>query len=197
MARKKQTSGGSARRTRSARQEASTLRARLARVRLVSLDVDGVMTDGRVVYGPDGRPAELQFFHVQDGIAIEWLRQHGLAVVWITGRGSRATELRAQELGVSELHARVKDKRAVLQDVQRRLGIAPEETLAMGDDLPDLALAGVCGVFVAPANAVREVRQCAALVTRTAGGAGAVRELVQALLVARGQWRALVARYRR
>ena len=67
----------------------ASLRTKLARARLVCLDVDGVMTDGRIVYGPRGRDQELQFFHVQDGIAIEWLLQHGLAVVWISGRGSR------------------------------------------------------------------------------------------------------------
>jgi 3-deoxy-D-manno-octulosonate 8-phosphate phosphatase (KDO 8-P phosphatase) len=172
----------------------ASLRTRLARAKLVCLDVDGVLTDGRIVYGPRGREEELQFFHVQDGIAIEWLRQHGVEVVWISGRGSRATELRAAELGVSELHTRVKDKRACLEDVQRRLAIRPDETVVMGDDLPDLALLGACALFAAPRNAVAEVRERAALVTRASGGAGAVRELVQALLEARGAWDALVAR---
>jgi 3-deoxy-D-manno-octulosonate 8-phosphate phosphatase (KDO 8-P phosphatase) len=172
----------------------SSLRTRLARARLVCLDVDGVLTDGRIVYGPKGRAEELQTFHVQDGIAIEWLLQHGLAVVWISGRGSRATELRAAELGVTELFTRVKDKRAALEDVQRRLAIGAHETIAMGDDLPDLALLGACGLFAAPRNAVAEVRARAAIVTRAGGGAGAVRELAQAILAARGVWSALVAR---
>ncbi len=177
-----------------AKRAPSSLRSTLARVRLVSLDVDGVMTDGRVVYGPEGRAGELQFFHVQDGIAIEWLRQHGIHVAWITGRGSRTTQVRAAELGVRELHLRVKDKRAVLEDVQRRLGVGADETLVMGDDLPDLVQHSACALFVAPSNAVPEVRAAAHLVTRAAGGNGAVRELVRALLEARGQWRALVAR---
>jgi len=173
---------------------AATLRTRLARTQLVCLDVDGVLTDGRIVYGPRGREEELQFYHVQDGIAIEWLRAHGIAVVWISGRGSRTTEVRAAELGVSELHTRVKDKRAVLEDVQRRLGIGADATVVMGDDLPDLALLGACSVFAAPHNAVAEVRARAALVTRASGGAGAVRELACAILAARGDWDALVAR---
>ena len=172
----------------------ASLRTKLARARLVCLDVDGVMTDGRIVYGPRGRDQELQFFHVQDGIAIEWLLQHGLAVVWISGRGSRTTEVRAKELGVSELHTRVKDKRACLEAVQRRRSVDPDETIVMGDDLPDLALLGACALFVAPSNAVAEVRQRAQLVTRAAGGAGAVRELAQRILAARGEWNALVAR---
>jgi 3-deoxy-D-manno-octulosonate 8-phosphate phosphatase (KDO 8-P phosphatase) len=171
-----------------------SLRTKLARARLVCLDVDGVMTDGRIVYGPRGREQELQFFHVQDGIAIEWLLQHGLAVVWISGRGSRTTEVRAKELGVSELHTRVKDKRLCLEDVQRRRSIAVDETIVMGDDLPDLALHSLCALFTAPRNAVAEVRAKAALVTRAAGGAGAVRELAQRILAARGDWDALVAR---
>jgi 3-deoxy-D-manno-octulosonate 8-phosphate phosphatase (KDO 8-P phosphatase) len=173
---------------------AQTLRTKLARARLVCLDVDGVLTDGRVVYGPRGREEELQHFHVQDGIAIEWLLQHGLAVVWISGRGSRATEARAKELGVSELHTRVKDKRLCLEDVQRRRSVDADETIVMGDDLPDLALLGACGLFAAPRNAVAEVRKRAGLVTRAAGGAGAVRELAQRILEARGVWSALVAR---
>jgi len=173
---------------------AGSLRTKLANAKLVVLDVDGVMTDGRIVYGPRGREEELQFFHVQDGIAIEWLRAHGIAVVWISGRGSRTTEVRAQELGVSELHTRIKDKRVCLEDVQRRLGIGTDETIAMGDDLPDLALLGACALFVAPRNAVDEVRARAGLVTLSCGGAGAVRELVQAILAARGDWDALVAR---
>jgi 3-deoxy-D-manno-octulosonate 8-phosphate phosphatase (KDO 8-P phosphatase) len=173
---------------------AAPLRRRLARARLLCLDVDGVLTDGRIVYGPRGRAEELQCYHVQDGIAIEWLRAHGLAVVWISGRGSRATEQRAAELGVSELFTRVKDKRACLEEVQRRLAIGPDETIVMGDDLPDLALLGACALFAAPRNAVPEVRERAALVTRASGGAGAVRELARAILVARGDWNALVAR---
>ena len=172
----------------------AALRTSLARARLVCLDVDGVLTDGRIVYGPRGRDEELQTYHVQDGIAIEWLRQHGIAVVWISGRGSRATELRAAELGVNELHTRIKDKRACLEDVQRRLAIGAHETVAMGDDLPDLALLGACALFAAPRNAVAEVRKRAGLVTRASGGAGAVRELAQALLEARGAWSAIVAR---
>jgi len=172
----------------------SPLRTRLARARLLCLDVDGVLTDGRIVYGPRGRAEELQQYHVQDGIAIEWLLEHGVQVVWISGRGSRATELRAEELGVRELHTRVKDKRAVLEDVQRRLAIAAHETIVMGDDLPDLALLGACALFAAPRNAVAEVRARAGLVTRASGGAGAVRELAQAILAARGAWSAIVAR---
>jgi 3-deoxy-D-manno-octulosonate 8-phosphate phosphatase (KDO 8-P phosphatase) len=192
VALRRKQAGRSARKA--AKRPRASLRTKLARVRLVCLDVDGVLTDGRIVYGPRGRAEELQFYHVQDGIAIEWLRAHDLAVVWISGRGSRTTEVRAAELGVSELHTRVKDKRAVLEEVQQRLAIGAHETVVMGDDLPDLALLGACSVFAAPRNAVREVRARATFVTRASGGAGAVRELACAILQARGVWDALVAR---
>jgi 3-deoxy-D-manno-octulosonate 8-phosphate phosphatase (KDO 8-P phosphatase) len=157
----------------------------LARVRLVALDVDGVLTDGRIVYVGD---AEAQAFDVHDGQGLAWLRRAGVEVAWITGRGSAATRARAQGLGVVELHVRVPDKHAVLVDVQRRLGITRAETLAMGDDVPDLGLARAASLFVAPANARSEVRERADVVCAAAGGRGAVREACEALLRARGAW---------
>ncbi len=171
-----------------------SLRSCLARIRLVSLDVDGVMTDGRITYGPAGRSDERPSFHVQDGIAIEWLRKAGITVAWITGRGCSATKDRARELGVAEYHARVKDKRACLEALQRRLNLNATETLVMGDDLPDLCQLGIAGVFAAPANAVREVREQARLCTRASGGNGAVREVAEAILRARGEWDDIVER---
>lgn len=192
MALRRKKAGRSAREA--PKRRGATLRRKLARTRLLCLDVDGVLTDGRIVYGPLGRAAELQFFHVHDGIAIEWLIRAGIRVVWISGRGSRTTAVRARELGVEELFLRVKDKRACLESVQTRLRLRAENTVVMGDDLPDLALLGACSVFAAPANAVPEVRERAAFVTRAAGGAGAVRELARAILQARGVWDALLAR---
>jgi 3-deoxy-D-manno-octulosonate 8-phosphate phosphatase (KDO 8-P phosphatase) len=157
----------------------------LARVRLVALDVDGVLTDGRIVYVGD---AEAQMFDVHDGQGLAWLRRVGVELAWITGRGSAATEKRARDLGVTELHLHTRDKHAVLSDVQARLGIARDETLAMGDDVPDLGLARGAGLFVAPANARAEVRERADVVCQAGGGRGAVRETCEALLRARGAW---------
>lgn len=157
---------------------------RLAHVALVALDVDGVLTDGAVVYDGEG---EVQSFHVHDGAALVWLRRLGVHVVWITGRGCAATERRAQELGC-RLLTRVDDKDAALTALQEELDVPPEKTLAMGDDLPDLGLARRAGIFCAPADARPQVRARAALVTRARGGRGAVREVVEALLEARGLW---------
>ena len=164
----------------------------LARVRLFVCDVDGVLTDGRVVY-LDGQ--EQQAFSVHDGAAFAWLRAAGVRSAWISGRGCAATKRRAMELGVQYLRARVADKAIALGEVQDELGLSPEETVAIGDDLQDLALAQRAAVFAAPANARPEVRARAALITRASGGEGAVRELAEHVLRARGAWDGLLARY--
>jgi 3-deoxy-D-manno-octulosonate 8-phosphate phosphatase (KDO 8-P phosphatase) len=161
----------------------------LAEARLVALDVDGCLTDGRVVFGPGG---ETQSFCVHDGQGLKFLQRAGVEIAWITGRGSQATELRARELGVTELHMRVGPKQEVLEGLRRRLGIATERTVAMGDDLADLGLARASGFFAAPANARVEVRAAADAVTVAAGGDGAVRELCELILRAKGAWRGLV-----
>jgi 3-deoxy-D-manno-octulosonate 8-phosphate phosphatase (KDO 8-P phosphatase) len=154
----------------------------LARARLLALDVDGTLTDGRVAYLGD---EELAVFHVHDGHGLVRLMAAGVRVAWISGRGSRAVERRARELGVSELHLRVRAKDAVLTDIQTRLDVAPADTVAMGDDLPDLAFLERAALLVAPADARPEVRERAGLVTRAGGGAGAVRELVERWMAAR------------
>jgi 3-deoxy-D-manno-octulosonate 8-phosphate phosphatase (KDO 8-P phosphatase) len=166
--------------------------ARLAGVRLLALDVDGVLTDGRIVYGPDGPTDERPAFDVQDGIALRWLQQEGVVVAWISGRGSPAVGIRARELEIREVHLSVASKSEVLSRIQERLGVPPEATAGMGDDLPDLGLRARCGFFAAPANARRELRACADLVTESAGGRGAVRELAERLLRAKGRWQAIV-----
>jgi 3-deoxy-D-manno-octulosonate 8-phosphate phosphatase (KDO 8-P phosphatase) len=166
--------------------------ARLARVRLLALDVDGVLTDGKIVYGEAGPADERLAFDVQDGIALRWLQEAGIAVAWISGRGSPALMHRARELGILEVHLRAVSKRETLREMQVRLGIAPEETAAMGDDLPDLGLRSRSGFFAAPANARPEVRERADVVTGASGGRGAVRELCERLLRAQGRWQAIV-----
>ena len=166
--------------------DASVARA-LRDARLVALDVDGTLTDGVIAY-VEG--FELQRFCVHDGQGLVWLRELGVAVAWITGRGCAATRRRADELGV-RLFERCGPKAAVLERVQAELGLAPERTIAMGDDLPDLALATRAALFACPADARPEVRARAQLVTRAAGGRGAVRELAELVLRAQGAWEAL------
>jgi 3-deoxy-D-manno-octulosonate 8-phosphate phosphatase (KDO 8-P phosphatase) len=170
---------------------AEELERRLANARLLVFDVDGTLTDGGVNYVGD---QELCRFHVHDGQGLVWLAQAGLTLAWISGRGSRAVERRALELGVKRVVLGAVDKAAALERMQAELGIGVEHTLAMGDDLPDLALAARAVVFVAPANARPEVRERAAFVTAAKGGEGAVRELAERVLAARGEWEARVAR---
>ena len=168
------------------------LAARLARIRLLALDVDGVLTDGSIAYGAYGPADQIQRFDVQDGLALRWLAKADVKIAWITGLGCMANIQRARELEIDELFERVASKGEVLREIQTRLAIARDETAAMGDDLPDLALRAAAGFFAAPANAVDEVKSRADLVTRASGGRGAVRELCEAILRAKGRWQAIL-----
>lgn len=166
--------------------------SRLSAVRLLALDIDGVLTDGSIAYGAYGPADQLQRFNVQDGLALRWIAKAGVKIAWISGRGCVANMQRARELEIDELFEKVADKGDVLREIQDRLSISRDETAAMGDDLPDLALRGACGFFAAPANAVADVKERADLVTRSSGGDGAVRELCEAILRAKGRWQAIL-----
>lgn len=168
------------------------MRGALARTRLLVLDVDGVLTGGGIGKGTRGPGDEVLFFHVHDGIALQWLQKAGVRVAWITGRGSAAAIARAEELKIDELVTNAQHKGEELRRVQAKLGITRDATIAMGDDLPDLALRGECALFVAPANARDEVKQHAGLVLGTRGGEGAVRELAEHVLRAQERWQAIV-----
>ena len=170
----------------------SKTEAVLARARLLALDVDGVLTDGRIVYGASGAAGEEQRFDVQDGLALRWLQREGIVVAWITGRGCPATAHRARELEIGELHTAALSKRAVLEEIQARLDIDVSKTIAMGDDLPDLGLRAAAGFFAAPNNARPEIKERADFVTLASGGAGAVRELAELVLRAQGRWQAIL-----
>ncbi len=170
---------------------------RLARTRLLVLDVDGVLTDGRIVYGAYGPADETPRFHVQDGLGLRWLIESGVAIAWVTGRGCVATTHRARELGIDEVHQKVARKSEVVREIQSRRSIDAGETVAMGDDLPDLGLRAAAGTFVAPANARDEIQAVADFVTQRTGGDGAVRELCEHILRAKGRWQAILDSARR
>jgi 3-deoxy-D-manno-octulosonate 8-phosphate phosphatase (KDO 8-P phosphatase) len=161
--------------------------ARRARaIRLLLLDVDGVLTDGRLVYGPAGE--ESKVFHVRDGHGLVLARAAGIEVAVISGRKSTAVARRLEDLGVRELHEGVGDKAALLPDLCARHGVRPVEVAFMGDDLPDLPLLRQVGLALAPADGAPEVRRQAHWTARRPGGGGAVREAVEWLLRARGAW---------
>ena len=159
---------------------------RLANIRLLALDIDGTLTDGQVVYAVEGN---VQRYSVHDGQGLVWVRRlAGVKQAWISGRAGSPARRRAKELRVDCLRLGVGPKGPVLRAVQEELGIGPDQTLSMGDDWPDLALAEGSAIFVAPRNARGEVRQRADFVTKNVGGAGAVREVCEWLLYAKGFW---------
>jgi 3-deoxy-D-manno-octulosonate 8-phosphate phosphatase (KDO 8-P phosphatase) len=168
-------------------------------IRLLILDVDGVLTDNTVTIGlVDGQRVEFKSFHIQDGLGLAIFRQSGIPVVWMSGRVSEATTLRATELRISEvLQLKGARKLPATEELMQRHGVAWSEIAFVGDDLADLPVMRRCGLPVAVANAVSEVRESAALVTRAEGGRGAVREVIELLLKARGTWEESVRGYLR
>jgi 3-deoxy-D-manno-octulosonate 8-phosphate phosphatase (KDO 8-P phosphatase) len=157
-----------------------------ARIRLLVLDVDGVLTDGGLYYGPSGECAKR--FHVQDGLAIVAAQRAGLTIAIVSGRTSESVVQRFAELGVAEVHQGVRDKRAVLTKLMTRMRLDRAQVAVMGDDLNDLPPMRKAGLALAPRNAAREVRQAAHWISRRAGGEGAVREALELLLRARDAW---------
>ena len=156
---------------------------RLRNVRLLGLDVDGVLTDGRLYYGPD--QAEFKAFHVQDGSAMKRLLSFGVPIAIVTGRTSEAVARRTSELGVPYVFAGVADKLATLEELADRSGVALDDMAYVGDDLADLAVFGRVGVSVGVPNAHPEVIRRADYVTSNAGGFGAVREICDLVIAAR------------
>lgn len=167
------------------------------RVRLLGLDVDGVLTDNGVYVGPvAGQAVELKRFDIQDGLGLMLLRIAALPVIWLSGRASEATTIRARELRVEELlQVPGPGKLEAFGKVLEARGIAWEEAAYVGDDLADLMVMRRVGLPIAVANAVSEVKAVAAYVTRAEGGRGAVREVVEELLRARGEWPGILERY--
>ncbi|MSR23328.1 MAG: HAD-IIIA family hydrolase [Gemmatimonadetes bacterium] len=167
-------------------------------IRLVVLDVDGVLTDGGVYVGlsAGGEEVELKRFDIQDGLALKLLRASGVEVALVSGRVSAATALRAEELGIRECYQDAGARKLpVVREIMERLGLDWSEVAMVGDDLPDLPVLTRVGFPVAVANAVPEVRRVALWSTRREGGRGAVREFVRALLLARGDWDRAVSDY--
>ena len=166
------------------------VRQRAMRVKLACFDVDGTLTDGRLLFDSDGR--ELKAFHVHDGLGLVLLRKAGIAPVFVTARASVIVEQRAAELGL-EAHTAVADKLACVRAIAARLGIGMDEVAFMGDDLPDLRVMQQVGLSVAPASAHVWVRERAHWRTVARAGHGAARELCDLLLVAQGLAEKLLA----
>lgn len=179
-------------------EEADFLRQVAPRIRLVILDVDGVMTDGGLYIGVTaaGENVEMKKFDITDGVGVQLLREAGIRLAIVSGRESACVRVRAQELGIDECHMDPgAAKLHIAEHLLSRLGIGWNETAFLGDDIPDLSLLRRVALPGAVANAVPEVMALARWRGRKEGGKGAVREFAHAILSARGEWDDLVRAY--
>ena len=163
--------------------------ARARKIRLLVMDVDGVLTDGRMVLSDQG--AELKMFHTHDGIGLALAHRAGLKTALVTGETSPIAKARGEKLGVGTVVLGARRKGEVVETLLAEHGLSAEALASMGDDLLDLPALQRAGLAVAPADAVADVKAVAHVVTRTPGGHGAVRECVELLLRAQGVWDAV------
>jgi 3-deoxy-D-manno-octulosonate 8-phosphate phosphatase (KDO 8-P phosphatase) len=159
---------------------------KLAATKLLILDVDGVLTDGRFILTEGGE--EFKAFNAKDGHGLRMLLSAGIDVVIISGRSSRAVDHRARDLDILEVYQGIKEKETLLLEIIEKKRLTKEEVCCVGDDLPDLPLFSHAGVSVAVADAVTEVREAATFTTKSRGGYGAVREVCEAILKAKNLW---------
>jgi 3-deoxy-D-manno-octulosonate 8-phosphate phosphatase (KDO 8-P phosphatase) len=173
-----------------ARLAPATLARKAAQVRLLALDVDGVLTDGRLYFGARGE--SLKAFDVRDGLGIRLLLDAGIEVAIITGRSSPIVAARARELGIARVLQGQRDKHAALQRLLRAARVSAGACAYMGDDWPDLPVLAAVGLATTVADAPDEVKRCAHWIAPSPGGRGAVRELAMLLLRAQGRFDALL-----
>lgn len=166
---------------------------RARRIRILILDCDGVLTDGRIIMLPDGD--ETKAFDVKDGHAMVMAQRAGLLMAIISGRKSSVVRARAAELGVAHLHEMARVKMSPYEEVLAEENLTDDEACYVGDDVVDIPLLRRAGLAVAVSDAVEEAKQHAHLVTSGAGGRGAVREVIEFILKAQGKWDEAMARY--
>ena len=166
---------------------------RLKKIRLLAMDVDGVLTDGGMVYVEDS--GLLKSFNAQDGLGIRLAMSAGLKIAWVTGNVSSAVARRAADVGVADLYQGARLKSEAIRDVAAKHRLSTEEIAYVGDDLNDLPAFEAAGVSFAVSNAVSEVKQAACFITQRSGGAGAVREVIEMILKSRGRWPEAVASF--
>jgi 3-deoxy-D-manno-octulosonate 8-phosphate phosphatase (KDO 8-P phosphatase) len=167
--------------------------AGLTDIQMLVLDVDGVLTDGRLIVNSDG--SESKAFHTHDGHGIRLWQRAGLKVAFLSGRASEATNRRAEQLGVKHVLQDCHHKLDAMKELLGHVHLSPQEVAYVGDDLPDLPVIRYVGFGVAVANAVAEVKQHADYVTSRLGGSGAVREVIEHILKNTGRWDTLMTRY--
>jgi 3-deoxy-D-manno-octulosonate 8-phosphate phosphatase (KDO 8-P phosphatase) len=169
------------------------VRERAARVKLLILDVDGVLTDGRIIMDHKGR--EIKAFNVRDGHGLRLLMEAGIEVALLTGRSSPVVQKRAEDLGITWIRQGVHDKVGAYQEIAREVGITDDEACFVGDDVIDIPLLKRVAIPIVVGDGAPEAKRCACYVTQSSGGKGAVREVCDLLLQAQGKWEAVLRRY--
>lgn len=169
------------------------LENKLKKIKLLLLDVDGVLTDGSIIYHDSGE--EIKVFNVRDGLGIRLLIEAGIKVCIITGRKSDALKHRCKNLGIDHIFEGVKDKGSLLDLIFKQTGSTSDETAFIGDDLLDLSIMNLVGTPIAVSDAHDSVINKASIVTTAKGGKGAVREISEAILKAKGLWEKILKRY--
>ena len=173
--------------------DTATAKTKAVKLRLMGFDVDGVLTDGTLYFTPQGD--EIKAFSSLDGHGIKMLQRAGIEVIIISGRSSRALELRAQNLGITALHMGVDDKRALMQQLVQTRGLSLEQAGYMGDDVVDLPVLRACGFSATVADAHEEVIARTDFLATRGGGRGAVREVCDFILRSQNRWDELMAVY--
>ena len=168
-----------------------SIEAKAARISLLLFDVDGVLTDGKILLHPDG--TESKQFDIKDGTGLVWAQRGGLKVGMLSARSSAATAQRAAQLSITIVHQGVPSKLRAYEEILRQQGLTDDQVAYMGDDVLDLPVIGRVGLSAAPSDAVDEVRSRVHHVTRARGGHGAAREFVEIVLKAQDRWEALLA----
>jgi len=163
------------------------LRGRFKKIKLLLLDVDGVLTDGRIIY--DSRGRDSKFFDVHDGLGVYVLHKFGINTILITAKSSKAIKPRARDMRVVEVFADIFPKTAVLEKILKKYNVSKDEICFMADDLVDLALMRKVGLPVAVANASSPIKDAAIYVTSQPGGRGAVREVAELILKSQDKWK--------
>ncbi len=168
-----------------------------AKIKLLLMDVDGVLTDGKLYNLPDatGKIVETKGFDSQDGIALQWLAAKGIQTGAISGRISPATEERCRQCRFSYVYQGHVEKIPIFEQILAKAGVTPEQVAFIGDDLTDVVIMRRVGLAIATANARPEAKRCAHLVTERSGGNGAVREVVELILQAQGRWEEILEKY--
>jgi len=169
------------------------IQEKLKKIKMLILDVDGVMTDGSIIMDSDGR--EMKNFNVRDGHGLVMIQRHGIQVAILTGRTSAVVDHRARDLKITEVYQGALNKKEVFAEILKKNNLMPEAIAYMGDDIVDIPVLKLVGFSAAVADALDVVKKPVDYVTANKGGQGAVREICEMLLIAQGYWTQVAARY--